>query len=71
MTAHAAAWQTLRKDEGDCARLCPAFVTHIDMRAHAPLPELLTDDTKLDRMGVVMVGRGVTRTSSKCGRPAS
>lgn len=44
-------------DEAECARLCAAFVSHIDTRAYAPLLELFTDDATLDRLGTVLVGR--------------
>jgi ketosteroid isomerase-like protein len=56
MSANDAALQALL-DEADCARLCTAFVTHIDQCDYAPLLALFTDDGVLDRMGTVMAGR--------------
>lgn len=44
-------------DEAACARLCVAFVKHLDERRYAQVLELFTADASLDRMGTVFEGR--------------
>jgi hypothetical protein len=49
-------------DEAACARLCVAFVKHLDERRYAQVLDLFTPDASLDRLGTVFEGRAAIAT---------
>lgn len=50
-------WSAVLADEAACARLCLAFVKHLDERRYAQVLDLFTPDARLDRLGTVFEGR--------------
>jgi SnoaL-like domain len=44
-------------DEAACARLCLAFVRHLDARQYEQVLGVFTADARLDRLGTVFQGR--------------
>lgn len=49
--------ESVSADEAACARLCAAFVSHIDARRYERVLDLFTHDAIFDRMGQVLQGR--------------